>query len=121
MPIATRMKILIIWVAMFAAAMFTVANVRADEVVLNNGDRITGKMVDLADGKLSIKTEYAGVVKIDWSQVKTFSTDAPAYVKIGDNTVLVKVTKSDSGTVTLESDDLPTAESIAISRLESMT
>lgn len=121
MPIARRMKILIIWVAMFTVAMFAVASVRADEVVLNNGDRITGKMVDLADGKLSIKTEYAGVVKIDWSQVKTFSTDAPAYVKIGDNTVLVKVTESDSGTVTLESDDLLTPESIALSRLESMS
>jgi len=116
MPVARRMKVLIILIAMFA-----VASVRADEVVLNNGDRITGKMVNLEDGKLSIKTEYAGVISIDWSQVKTFSTDAPAYVKIGDNTVLVKITESESGTVTLESDDLRTPESVALSRLETMS
>ena len=116
MPIAGAMKVLIV-----LAAMFVVASVRADEVVLNNGDRITGKLVELAEGKLSIKTDYAGVISIDWSQVKTFSTDAPAYVTIGDNTVLTKVTESDSGTVTLESDDLLTSDSIALSRLESMS
>ena len=32
MPMARRMKILIIWMAMFTVAMFTVASVRADEV-----------------------------------------------------------------------------------------
>jgi preprotein translocase subunit YajC len=64
-------------VAVMAALLTTL--VHADEVVLTNGDRITGKVVELVDGKLSIKTEYAGVVKIDWTQVETFSTDQPIY------------------------------------------
>ena len=38
---------------------------RADQVVLDNGDRITGIVERLAGGKVVIKTEYAGNVDID--------------------------------------------------------
>ncbi len=103
------------------AIVFASSNAAADEVVLNNGDRITGKLVELVDGKLSIKTEYAGTVKIDWEQVQSFSTDEPVYLKIGDNEVRAKVSEAESGTATLQSDDLLTTESIDLSRLESMS
>jgi len=106
---------------MVLASLLTAASVNADEVVLNNGDRISGTVVDLADGKLSIKTAYAGVVKIDWSQVQTLSTENPVYVTIGDNVVRATVGASDDGTATLESEELPTAESIELSRLKSMS
>jgi len=96
------------------------ATAGADEVVLSNGDRITGKLVELADGKLSIKTEYAGTVKIEWSQVESFSTDGPVYLNIGDNVIRATVSESESGTATLQSDDLLTTESIELSRLKSM-
>ena len=62
-------KSAIVCVAAVATLLYTSAH--ADEVVLKNGDRITGTVVELADGTLSIETEYAGVVKIDWSQVET--------------------------------------------------
>ena len=103
------------------AIVFASGNAAADEVVLNNGDRITGKLVELVDGKLSIKTEYAGTVKIDWDQVQSFSTDEPVYLKIGDNEVRATVSEAESGTATLQSDDLLTTESIDLSRLESMS
>jgi putative salt-induced outer membrane protein YdiY len=93
----------------------------ADEVVLQNGDRITGEMVDLSEGKLSIKTEYAGTVKIDWSKVQSLSTDGPVYLTIGDNVVRATVSPSEDGTARLESEDLPAAESVELSRLKSMS
>lgn len=108
-------------IAVALATLVAAGNAAADEVVLINGDRITGKLVGLAGSKLSIKTEYAGILKIDWDQVQTFSTDAPVYVTIGDNTIRATVLESASGTATLESEDLATTDSIELSRLKSMS
>jgi len=108
-------------VLFLVASVCAAATAGADEVVLTNGDRISGKLVELADGKLSIKTEYAGTVKIDWSQVQSFATDEPVYLKIGDNVIRGTVSESESGMATLESGDLLTTGSIELSRLESMS
>jgi putative salt-induced outer membrane protein YdiY len=58
----------------------TAVSASADEVVLRNGDRITGAIVSLADGKLVVRTAYAGEVALDWASVTTLSTDAPLLV-----------------------------------------
>ena len=39
----------------------------ADTVILDNGDRLTGELQTLEEGKLSFKTDYAGTLSIDWS------------------------------------------------------
>lgn len=93
----------------------------ADEVILKNGDRITGTLEELAGGKLSIKTEYAGTVEIDWAQVDTLSTDAPVYVKIGDNLVRATIIAADDGTASLSSEDLLDSDPIELSRMSEMT
>jgi putative salt-induced outer membrane protein YdiY len=58
----------------------------ADEVIFLNGDRLTGKIVSAAAGKLVLKTDAAGDVTIDLAKVKTFSTDEPVVVKKTDET-----------------------------------
>ena len=55
---------------------------RGDEVLFLNGDRLSGKILKAASGKLTIKTEGAGDVVVDMSKVKTFSTDAPVAVGV---------------------------------------
>jgi hypothetical protein len=55
---------------------------RGDEVLFLNGDRLSGKILKAASGKLTIKTEGAGEVVVDMSKVKTFSTDAPVVVGV---------------------------------------
>ena len=41
----------------------------ADQVVLKNGDRLTGNIVN-SDGKtLTLKSEFAGEVKIQWDAI----------------------------------------------------
>ena len=61
---------------------------RADEVTLVNGDRITGAIVK-SDGKtLTIKTEFLGVVTMPWDKVKTLTADKPLHVVLpGGQTV----------------------------------
>ena len=59
--------------------------VGVDEVIFLNGDRLTGTIVSAAGGKLILKTEAAGEITIDLAKVKTFSTDPPVDVRVGDN------------------------------------
>ena len=47
----------------------------ADQVVLNNGDRLSGKIVSLTDSKLVVKTEYAGVIRIALIRIVSLQTD----------------------------------------------
>ena len=55
---------------------------RGDEVLFLNGDRLSGKILKAAGGKLTIKTEGAGEVSVDMAKVKTFSTDSPVAVGV---------------------------------------
>jgi putative salt-induced outer membrane protein YdiY len=59
----------------------------ADEVIFLNGDRLTGKIVSAAGGKLVLKTDAAGEVTIDLAKVKTFSSDEPIDVRVGDKKI----------------------------------
>ena len=49
----------------------------ADTVVLKNGDRLTGAVSQLAGGKLTLHTEYAGDVAIAFDQVSSVKMDKP--------------------------------------------
>lgn len=71
----------------------------ADQVVLKNGDRLTGKIVK-ADGKsLVIKTEFAGEVTIVWEAVTELTTDEPLYLALADGRTV-------SGTITVRGDQV---------------
>ena len=72
----------------------------ADEVVLKNGDKLTGTISGVADGKLTIHTVEAGDVQVDMSQVSTFSTDAPVKLELTDGTTtMTKVGADNAGEV----------------------
>lgn len=62
--------------------------VSADEILFLNGDRLTGTIVGAAGGKLTIKTHTAGEVTVDLAKVRTFTTDAPILIRIGDRTTI---------------------------------
>ena len=65
----------------------------AEQIILKNGDRISGFIVNLADKKLAIKTDYAGTVTVDWGAVTQLSSDQPVVITRSDKTVV-------SGTLT---------------------
>jgi len=56
------------------------SNAMADEVRLKNGGRLPGKIMGMEDGKLLLKTSYAGEISIEWSEVATLRTDTPVNV-----------------------------------------
>ena len=61
------------------------ANVFADQVILKNGDRLTGEVVRQTDGNLVFKTKYAGEVVIKWDEVQQLETDATVRLELGEN------------------------------------
>lgn len=64
----TRFLTPFLWIAFPALA--------ADQVVLTNGDTITGAIVKKDGGKLTIKSEFLGEVTMPWSAVKSIRSDA---------------------------------------------
>jgi len=47
----------------------------ADSVILKNGDHLTGTVSQLAGGKLTLKTAYAGDLSITWDEVTSIKMD----------------------------------------------
>src|SRR5262245_15891636 len=70
----------------------------ADEVLLLNGDRLTGKIQSAEGGKLVIKIG-GDEVTVDLKNVKTFSTDEPIVIQSGDSFISSKVGAGPDGTV----------------------
>ena len=60
----------------------------AEQVTLKNGDRLTGTILTVSDKKLTIKTEHAGTVTIDWDAVAQFSSEQPMVVTRTDKQVI---------------------------------
>ena len=60
----------------------------AEQVTLKNGDRLTGTILSVSDKKLTIKTEHAGTVTIDWDAVAQFSSEQPMVVTRTDKQVV---------------------------------
>lgn len=62
-------------------------NSLADEILLKNGDRITGRVLKKENGTVSIKTDYAGTIVIKWNEVAELTTDAPVDVLLKSDTL----------------------------------
>lgn len=85
--------VMLIGIAVLAAG---VGVVRADEVILKNGDRLSGSIVKMGEGSLVLKTSYAGEIKIDWKEIQGFTSAAPAKVQTLDGSILTGVVTSPS-------------------------
>ena len=59
------------------ALLLCVTAAQADTVWLINGDRLTGEVSLLDNGKLLLKTDYAGTVRLDWDKVRELETEDP--------------------------------------------
>ncbi len=60
----------------------------ADEVFLKNGDRLSGTIVRLTDGKLVLKSDVAGDATVNMADIQTFSSNAPVEIHLKDGVVL---------------------------------
>ena len=93
------MRNLLLTLALAAAS--TVA--LADQVVMKNGDRVTGSIVKKDAATLTIKTVHFGTVTLPWDQVDSVKADAPL-------TVVLPNDKSVEGTISSSGDKIVVAQ-----------
>ncbi len=67
---------------MLCLLLVTTSLASADQVILKNGDRITGTVAKMVGGTLEVETSYAGVVKLKWEDVARVVTDSSVKVKL---------------------------------------
>jgi putative salt-induced outer membrane protein YdiY len=93
----------------------------ADEVLFNNGDRLTGKIEQLVDGKLVFQPDLAGKVTVDVSNVKTLSSDEPIRIHLKDGTVLnQKVSVAEPGRFAIEGGETLQAQEFDVVAISSI-
>ena len=56
------------------ASLSIASAARTDAIVLLNGDRLTGEVVQMRQGKLEVKTDDAGTISIEWDKIASLST-----------------------------------------------
>jgi putative salt-induced outer membrane protein YdiY len=77
----------------------------ADQVILKNGDRVTGSIVK-KDGKdLIIKTDHFGTVTTQWDQVESIKTDKPIHVVLPDGKAVLGTLSTSGGKVEVATQD----------------
>jgi putative salt-induced outer membrane protein YdiY len=75
--------------AVFILALFLVPlEALADIIVLSNGDRITGKVLEFSGGRLRFHTEYAGELRIDWKDIRSVETEDLFFVQVKEGPVI---------------------------------
>ena len=75
----------------------------ADRLVLDNGDILTGTVVKLEGGKLTLETDYAGAVEVAAGRITAIVTDQPVEVHTASGEILKgKLTVVESGKVAVE-------------------
>jgi small nuclear ribonucleoprotein (snRNP)-like protein len=60
----------------------------ADQVVLKNGDRLTGSIIKKDEKNLMIKTDHLGVISIPWDQVDKLVAEKPIHIVFRDGKTL---------------------------------
>ncbi|MSR48249.1 MAG: DUF481 domain-containing protein [Planctomycetes bacterium] len=76
-----------------------------DTVKLKNGDTLTGTVVSVLGGKVTLKTDAAGDISIDAAQVESLSTDAPIHVTLPTGASFFgKAAMASGGNVTVAGD-----------------
>lgn len=91
-----RFSIVIALAAAVACAPFA----QADEVITADGSRIVGTVTSVEDGKVKVKTAFAGDLTIDQAKVQQITTDEVLNVRLASgNTLVGTVTRQGASTI----------------------
>ncbi|MFQ5644875.1 MAG: YdiY family protein [Thiogranum sp.] len=60
----------------------------ADELLMNDGSRLLGKVVKREGGTLEFETSYAGVIKVNWDEISELRADEPMKLMLRDESTL---------------------------------
>ena len=105
----------------FIFFLLSVEGAMADKVILENGDTLTGTIEKMTEGKLSFKTDYAGVIEIKMEKVKQIITDNPVAVHLTSGEVLQgKVKSVEEGKLEVEASPERGATTVEMGKIASI-
>lgn len=87
-----------------AALALSIRPAAADEILMRDGSRLLGEVVSRDNGTLDFNTNYAGVIKIRWTEIVEITTTKPMELLLSDDRV-VTGTHLTNGTDTLIVED----------------
>jgi putative salt-induced outer membrane protein YdiY len=91
------------------------------QVYLKNGDRLTGTITTMADGKLTIETAMAGTIEIPIENVQTIRSDEPLELHLNDGTVIQQSVEKDSdGSIKITGSDVIGSQTVALADIEAI-
>lgn len=112
-----RSRILILFICVILLAQLSYG----DEVYFKNGDRLTGKILRLTDGKLVIKSDVGGEVTVELSNIQTLSSDEPIKVNLKDGTGFEQqLSSSKSGRFSIKGSESIKAQEFAVDDIVSI-
>jgi len=87
----------------FFALLLAVTAASADTIILTNGDRISGEIVAIRDGKILVKTAYAGEVPVDHAMLSGIVSekDITVWLDSGDR-ITGKASSGKGGLVSVQ-------------------
>jgi putative salt-induced outer membrane protein YdiY len=74
----------------------------ADQIILSNGDRLTGTITKSDAKNLVIKTEFAGEVTVQWPAVQEIDSTQALHVGLKDGSTVVGPVKTSDGSFEVE-------------------
>jgi len=81
----------------------------ADQIVLKNGDRVTGVIVKKDAKNLTIKSDHFGEITTSWDQVDSIKTDKPVTVVLQDGRTVQGTVTTSNGQVDVAAPGGPVA------------
>jgi len=108
----------IIITVLFALLCVSHSETTADEIILQNGDRLTGEVTTMENDKLILKTEYSAPIEIKRKMIRKISISEQATLHLSDGEVLKGILRTtDDGRLVVESSDDREETSVAWDRI----
>ena len=94
-------------------------HVLAGQVILTNGDRLTGKILEVKDGILTLETDYSEPIKLKFEAVQKMTSSEPVELHLTGGEVLKgKITTNTMGQVVVAAE--PGREAVTV-QLDNIT
>ena len=81
-------KVVMVSLATWALWCLAPASARADEIVLDDGSRLAGVVAGLADGTLTLRTDYAELVKVKKGRITAITTDGAVEIHLASGEII---------------------------------
>ncbi|MFN7934366.1 MAG: DUF481 domain-containing protein [Bryobacteraceae bacterium] len=89
----------------FLLAALTPGVLCADQIVLKNGDRLTGAIVKSDKKSLTLKTEFAGTVEVQWDAITDLKSDGTVFVTLTDGQTVAGTLTTNNGLFRVQTKD----------------